>query len=134
MIWIILSIFLLLAVLLYLFPPIQICGNSMYPALRDGDIGIGCRIYKLKLNSIYVYEPPVGRDMKNYYVVKRVSRIIIEHPIGKIHRNRYGFYGNIKVFFEGDNRRESFDSNNYGTVDANKIVAKYLFTIYRKRR
>lgn len=135
MIWAFISIFTLLVVLFYLFPIIQVCGDSMCPTFNDGDIIIGCRIFKLKLGDVYIFNPPVGQENeKRYFVIKRVLHIIVEQPKKHRHKNRYGFYGDVKVFFVGDNSAVSFDSRNYGTVEANKILAKYLFTIHRKRK
>ena len=112
MLWVIL-IAIIIAILWYLFPIIQVCGNSMNPTYRDGDIVLGCRLYSVNIKSIYVFRPPVGEK----YVVKRLTQV---SPTNKL-------------FFEGDNPEGSFDSRMYGYVSRDKVVAKCIFTIYRRK-
>lgn len=115
MFWVIgiLTLCAVIALIVYIFPLIQVCGDSMYPTLKDGDIVIGCRLFSIKENSIYVFHPPVGEK----YVVKRLTQI---SPYTS------------KLFFEGDNSDFSYDSRMYGYVSRNKVVAKCLFIIHRK--
>lgn len=112
--WILIPVFAVIALLLFIFPVVQISGNSMNPTFNDGDIILGCRLFSLKVSDVYVYTPPVGHK----YVIKRLSRIS---------RSR----GNL--FFEGDNPNDSYDSRMYGYVDRDKIVARYVFTIYKRK-
>lgn len=114
MLFIIIAIILILAILFYTFPLIQVCGESMYPTFNDGDIIIGCRLFNISKQSIYVYHPPVGQK----YVIKRLTQV---SPT------------NNKLFFEGDNSDHSYDSRMYGYISRDKVVAKYIFTIYKKK-
>lgn len=115
MIWLfIVLIAVVVAVLCYIFPIIEVCGDSMYPTLKNGDLLLGCRLYTLKKKAVYVFHPPVG----NKYVVKRLTQVSSVTN---------------KLFFEGDNSDHSFDSRMYGYISRDKVVAKCLFTIYRRK-
>ena len=104
-----------LLILFYIFPIIQVCGDSMYPNFKDGEIIIGCRIFSMKEKGVYIYHPPVG---ENKYVIKR---LINAHP-----------KNSNRLFFRGDNYDHSFDSRHYGYVCRKEVVAKYIFKVYRK--
>ena len=117
MLWFIASIVILLAFLIYMFPIIQVCGDSMYPTLKDGDLMLGCRLFSIETNSIYVYRPPVEGHR---YVIKRLT---VQLGEGK----------NNRLFFEGDNPEHSYDSRMYGFVSRDKVVAKCLFIIHRRK-
>lgn len=113
---IVIGVALLVLALIYAFPPIQICGDSMMPNFYDGDIVVGCRLLrKSVLGKVYIYTPPVG---EHDIVIKRLT--FINSTTGKL-------------FFEGDNKDHSFDSRDYGYVTKDKIIARYLFTIYKKK-
>lgn len=99
------AIFFLMTVLLYIcFPIVRVCGSSMYPTLKDGEIYIGRRVFrksKCRTNEIYVFKPPYeSREEK--FVIKRL--ISVEE--GKCY------------FFTGDNANESYDSRSYGYVNS----------------
>lgn len=111
MFWDIVLIIAALAALLYIFPIIQICGDSMYPTLNNGDIAVGCRFAPLKINDIYIFIPP-SFEKDGHIVIKRLTKI-----------------DGDKLFFEGDNKKYSYDSRMYGYVDKKNVVAKYLFRI-----
>lgn len=113
MLWII-SILIVLVVLWYVFPLIQVCGESMYPTFKDGDIILGCRLCSIKKEAVYVFHPPAGEE----YVIKRLTQI---SPTTN------------KLFFEGDNPDYSYDSRMYGYVSRDKIVARYVLTIHRRK-
>lgn len=114
MLWLIIAlIVVVLAVLYYIFPIIQVCGDSMYPTFNDGDIILGCRLFSLKIKEVYVFHPPVGEK----YVIKRLTQVSSTTN---------------KLFFEGDNSDHSYDSRMYGYVSRDKVVAKYIFTIHKK--
>ena len=115
MFWFILVLVIaVLAVLAYVFPLIEVCGDSMNPTFKNGDIILGCRLYSLKRKSVYVYHPPVGEK----YVIKRLTQVSSTTN---------------KLFFEGDNPDNSYDSRMYGYIARDKVVAKYIFTIYRRK-
>ena len=115
MLWlIIVLIAIVVAVLCYIFPIIQVCGDSMYPTFNSGDIILGCRLYSLKIKAVYVFHPPVGEK----YVIKRLTQVSSTTN---------------KLFFEGDNPDYSYDSRMYGYVSRDKVVARYIFTIHRRK-
>lgn len=98
---------------LYFYPLIKICGDSMYPTLKDGEFYIGLRESHLLppiVGRIYVFEPP---DEKGKKVVKRLTHYDSERQM---------------CYFEGDNSENSYDSRHYGWVPANNIKVM----IYRK--
>lgn len=116
MLWlfIVLIVLICLALLYYIFPVIEVCGDSMYPTFNSGDILLGCRIFSINTNSIYVFHPPMGEK----YVIKRLTNISSTTK---------------SLFFEGDNADYSYDSRMYGYVPKRKVVAKCIFTIYRRK-
>ena len=115
MLWIFIALLIVvIAILYYVFPVIQVCGDSMYPTFKDGDIIIGCRLCSIERNEVYVFHPPVGEK----YVIKRLTQVSSTTN---------------KLFFEGDNPDHSYDSRMYGYVARDKVVAKYIFTIYRRK-
>ena len=103
------AMFSLMTTLLYiLFPVVRVCGNSMYPTLKDGEIYIGRRVFrktKCKANEIYVFKPPYESDEERF-VIKRLISI-----------------KDGKYFFTGDNANESYDSRSYDYVNSSNIVA-----------
>ena len=101
----------LVAILLYLFPVIQICGYSMFPTLIDKEFYFGRRIFrkdKCKVGKIYVYRPPYDSDEEKF-VIKRLAEV-----------------KNGKYYFLGDNPDDSYDSRYYGYVDSKNVVAQLL--------
>ena len=116
MLWFILALAIIVVTLLiYIFPIIQVCGISMSPTFNDGDIILGCRLcHHLKSGEVYIFTPPVGEK----YVIKRLT--LISCITGKL-------------FFEGDNPDNSYDSRMYGYISRDKVVARYILTIYRRK-
>ena len=113
MLWVILAIVLIvIAFLIYMFPLVQVCGDSMLPTYNDGDILIGCRLFSIDTSAVYVFRPPVGEN----YVIKRLA--FVSPKSGKL-------------FFMGDNLNFSYDSRMYGYVSRDKVVAKCIFTIHK---
>lgn len=113
MLWIFPAI-IVLAILSYIFPVIQVCGTSMLYTFNDGDIILGCRLFTLEKDAVYVFHPPAGEE----YVIKRLTRISETAN---------------KLFFEGDNPEHSYDSRMYGYVSRDKVVARYFCTIHRRK-
>lgn len=113
MIYLIIIGVVLFGILLYMFPLIKVCGDSMYPTYKDGDILLSRRItrnHRFKKGCIYVYEPPVVCE--GTYVIKRLYRID---------------YGSDNLVFVGDNYLNSYDSRSYGPVCRPKVRFKILF-------
>jgi nickel-type superoxide dismutase maturation protease len=114
--WVILLVFILvLSFLLWLFPIIEVFGDSMYPTLHDREYIIGQRKIRkepstFKINEIYIYKPPVGDSR---LVIKRLTRV-----------TKYG------LVFMGDNKDHSYDSRHYGYVSPYQVIAKVK---YRKK-
>lgn len=101
-----------LVVLYYLFPLIQVVGDSMYPTYKDGEIIVGTRLYlksNLKYDDVILYRSPVDGKV----VIKRVCLI-------KKDKNKLYFY------CLGDNLDFSNDSRNYGFVSSKNIICKVL--------
>ncbi|MBO8161092.1 MAG: S26 family signal peptidase [Thermosipho sp. (in: Bacteria)] len=99
-----------LIAILYIFPLARVIGNSMYPILHEGDILLCSRIYKLKTGNIYVYKSPVSDKL----VIKRLRHLKFED-------------NKVYCFFIGDNPEESYDSRNYGYVNAENIIARVIW-------
>lgn len=103
---IIVSILVIAGVLLFLFPYIEVCGESMYPTYKDGEIIRGYRIHKkLQVGDVVVYRCPTD----NKKVIKRVCGVDGSNSL---------------YFFLGDNREYSYDSRHYGCVSKSSIVCK----------
>ena len=85
---------------------VVIHGNSMSPALKDGD-EINFDSYKkqnIKIGDILVVNHPYSLNKK---IVKRVSKI----------------KGDSLYFLEGDNSYESSDSKTFGYISTESIIA-----------
>lgn len=89
----------------YLFPNLDIVGNSMYPTLLDGEKKHSRRFFNKfdtpKIGRIYVYRDPTGK-----LVIKRLKMIKDD-----------------LCYFVGDNSAMSYDSRYYGFVNRKHIVA-----------
>lgn len=120
MLWVFIAIIIVavVAFLFYVFPFIQVCGDSMYPTFHNGDIILGCRLFSFKIGVVYVFTPPIPPTEEGGYVIKRLTHISPQTG---------------KLFFKGDNADHSYDSRMYGYVSREKVIAKYLFTIHRRK-
>lgn len=95
---------------LFFFPIVIIYGPSMLPTYEAGEIYLSKLVFKksqLQVGQVYVYKPPYA-DKEIKYVIKRLKEI-----------NDYG-----DLFFEGDNKSESYDSRNYGYVKPKNVISK----------
>ena len=109
----IVSVLILFGVLYYLFPVIQITGDSMSPTYHDGEIIIGTRLYKkdnLEVGDVVLYESPTE---KGRIVIKRIDHFMNEN-------------GNLYLYFLGDNADCSYDSRYYGFVSSKNLVCKVI--------
>lgn len=99
----------------YLFPIIQVVGESMYPTYLDGEILVGTRLYrksKLKKGDVIVYYSPTEEKKA---VIKRIDSVSVG-----ISRNELDFY------CLGDNADRSYDSRDYGYISSKRIVCKII--------
>ena len=85
---------------------VVIHGNSMSPALKDGDEVTfdSYRKQNIKIGDILVVNHPYSLNKK---IVKRVSKI----------------KGDSLYFLEGDNSNESSDSKTFGYISKESIIA-----------
>lgn len=112
-------IFILLAVIYYLFPIITICGSSMYPTYVDGEIIFSTRLYrksKLKVGDVVVYYAP---NEKRRIVIKRIAEIDLNAGV---------------MYCLGDNADESCDSRVYGYVSLDRLICKPIMQRKQKVR
>lgn len=113
----ILAVMVTVFILLYLFPPIKVEGDSMYPTFKEGEILIGCRLFnrkKCKIGKIYVIHLRNEENGEPYYIIKRLERRVLDI---------YSADPCYKYFFLGDNREVSADSRIYGLFESSKVVA-----------
>lgn len=86
----------------------------MYPTIKHNRLIIASRIFNrnnLSINSLYVYRTPENEKRK---VIKRLV------DVKKENNNTY-------CYFLGDNANRSYDSRNYGYVNAENIIAKVIW-------
>ena len=111
----------LFIVLYYLFPLVQVVGNSMHPTYKDTEIIMGTRLYfksRLKKGDVIVYHSPDGR-----IVIKRIFKVMKDKVVlNKTLFNRVETY----YYCVGDNSEYSHDSRNYGYIDSKKLVCKVI--------
>ena len=105
-------IFCIGALVYYLFPPVQVCGRSMYPTYRDDTILLTTRCFsKYVPGEVYVYNR--HEDGDNRTVIKRLKDVVIQE-------------GQTYLYFEGDNPEESYDSRYYGYVHHSLVELKVV--------
>ena len=110
MIAIIVTVMVVILIIFYLFPIIQVCGDSMSPTYKDKEYLIGCRIHtKPKVGEVYVFKSPE----RNACVIKRISMIDTR---GK----------KPQYYVLGDNSRVSNDSRYYGYLSSRSLVCKII--------
>lgn len=100
-------------ILHYLFPFIQVCGDSMFPTYNNGEILIGRRLFlkkNIKKGDVVVYKSPNGT-----VVIKRVEEI-----------TKYG------LFCVGDNFEQSYDSRHYGIIPYSNLICRVTTRERRK--
>lgn len=113
MIIVLIVVAVILGIAYYLFPLIQVCGDSMYPTYLDSETIVGTRVYrksKLKVGDVIVYESPME---KGRVVIKRIDHFMNDH-------------GNLYIYCLGDNADYSYDSRAYGYVSSKNIMCKVI--------
>ena len=99
----------------YVFPLVNVCGNSMLPTYHDGEIVFSTRIFrknKIKPGDVMVFRHPTVRDR---LLIKRVDTVFKDN------------HGEIQsIYFLGDNAPDSYDSRNFGYVLINDLVSKVI--------
>lgn len=136
----------------YIFSPIKVNGDSMYPTLHDNDIMI--------LNEIGYYLNRVERfdivvvDTGNDKIIKRVIGLpgeTVKFKDNKLYINdkeveekfEHAITHNFELseidvevipegyyFVVGDNRKDSLDSRTIGLISKKQIMGKTNFTIF----
>ena len=134
----------------YLFLITQVKGMDMFPAVKDGDLVLGCRLEKdYAKNDVVVYERSgtlrVGR------VLARGGDIVTLSESGVVEVNGSAQGGGIlyptypksllsypyavpedSVFILGDCRTQAEDSRDFGPVQCSAVKAKVI-TLIRRR-
>ncbi len=82
-------------------------GNSMYPFLVNNQKVVGLHwIRQLVKNEVVIV------SVKNKLVIKRIIKI-----------------KNDEIWIEGDNKKESTDSREFGWINKSKVIAKVLLKL-----
>lgn len=108
--------------LFYAFPLAIVKGRSMLPTYKDGDVLLTTRLFnrnKLKIGQVYVYKRVNEDDGQEHLVVKRLTDVI-SYPLLGLENQCY---------FEGDNPEESYDSRQYGFINAEQIVSRVIWQV-----
>ena len=105
-------IFCIGALIYYLFPPVKVCGRSMYPTYQDDTILLTTRCF-LKYVPGEVYSYNRHEDGDNRTVIKRLKDVVTQE-------------GQTYLYFEGDNPEESYDSRYYGYVHHSYVELKVV--------
>lgn len=95
----------LLLCLIYCFRPTVVQGESMYPALEDGDTLICNTLNKNPEVGDIVVIKPSFETVPDQLIIKRVTDI-----------------KDGKIFIEGDNKENSYDSRNFGYVSLEHLL------------
>ncbi|MDO5085289.1 MAG: signal peptidase I [Erysipelotrichaceae bacterium] len=153
---VIICFILVLLITTYIFKPIRVSGNSMYPTLKNNYLGIS-NILSLKLDGLKRFDiVTVYLENKGEYLVKRViglpneivrytdnklyindvyvDEVFLNTPFAK-HNNLYTedftyVLGQDEYFLMGDNRNNSSDSRYYGPFKLKDIKSKDIFTVF----
>ena len=97
----------------FVFPLVNVCGNSMFPTYHDGEIILSRRIFrknKIKPGDVMVFKHPT---VKNRLLIKRVSEVF---------RDKKGEVQSI--YFLGDNAQT--------VMTAEISVMYWLKTLFQK--
>lgn len=119
LICIIIAIIFLGVGLIYAFPLAKVSGRSMLPTFKDGSLLLTTRLfnrYKLEIGQVYVYTR-TDEEGQEHLVVKRLTNTT------SLPYKGYEYL----LFFEGDNAEESYDSRQYGFINAEQIISKVIW-------
>lgn len=111
-IWIIIIV---VGILMYMFPIVEVCGDSMSPTYNDGEFLLSTRLFKrenIKVGDVFIFDHPY---VEGRLLIKRVAKI------------KAGDY-----FFEGDNSDNSYDSRDFGYMRPDCLVSKVINPRKRK--
>ncbi len=131
----------------YILVPVEIAQTSMFDTLDDGDKIYIYRLGKVDQFDIVVFNEPL---INNNWVIKRVIAVggqeveisdgilyITENGVTTAYREEYVYGENItqeKIYIPegyyyllGDNRLGSYDSEDYGCINAERIVGTAVF-------
>lgn len=96
----------IVGVIIFLFPIVQVIGDSMYPTYKDGEYLHGYRLFsKIKVGDVVVCK--LNRKGEKLSVIKRIAEIKGD-----------------EVFILGDNSEVSYDSREYGYVPKKNIICR----------
>ena len=93
--------------LLNVFRPIVVQGQSMEPTFKTGDILLCNTLKNPEIGDIVVIRPFIAVGEK--YIIKRITNIKDD-----------------KIFVEGDNKDNSYDSRNFGYIEIDQILGVVL--------
>lgn len=107
---IVVSIIVVAVALYFLFPPVLICGLSMYPTYNDSEVIFGRRLYRnVDVDDVVIFKNPYAQEDKRSIAIKRITKI------------KSGM-----IYVEGDNAEVSYDSRSYGFIPKSCIIAKVI--------
>lgn len=130
-------------ILIFIFTPMTVKGNSMYPKLKDGDIIVINRVNKLvDYNTIIVFkrngyqyikkiialEGDVVTLKENMLLVNNSLIIQDDYLQSKTNINKLIVQPN-NIFVIGDNWKFSKDSLDFGTINTDDIIGTLYFKL-----
>ena len=116
----------------------QASGSEMFPAVKDGDLVLGCRLEKdYAKNDVVVYERSgrlrVGRVLARGGDIVTLSESGILYPTYPKSLLSYPYaVPEDSVFILGDCRTQAEDSRDFGPVQCSAVKAKVI-TLIRRR-
>ena len=137
------------AALTYVFGVVRVSGNSMYPALKDGDLCFTYRLEAYHADDVVAYR--VGDELRLGRIVARAGDTVDGDEQGMLvnglHRTEEIFYptqmldtvlslpvklGEGECLLLNDYRTDLSDSRTYGVISEDALEGKVIF-IFRRR-